>query len=90
MTGIGQFRIRWDEETGELERDGTITPKGSKVMAHDDAHVAVKIAGSHVHSGQGRPFIYRGARFELYPIICEDDDGWILVREASLKWPVRS
>ena len=89
MTGIGFFRIRWDEETGALEREGTSTAKGSKVVAHSDKLVAVKIAGSHYYGGQGQRFNYSPAKFAVYEIVREDGDGWLLVRKAELSWPVR-
>lgn len=86
---IGDYRLRFDEETGELERQGTQTPKGSRVVAHDDGVIVVKLTGSKTYSGQGRPFVYSPASFELYDIVREDGDGWLIARER-LSWAVRA
>lgn len=93
MTGIGQYVVRYDEETGELDRAGVVTPKGSKIVAHTNHHRAgsllvAKIAGSHYYGGQGQPQNYAPARFELYYVIREEGDGWMLV-EPIADWPVR-
>lgn len=88
MTAIGEYRVRFDEETGELEREGTATAPGSRVVAHGRALLAVKLGGQHVYGGQGRPFSYSPARFEVYDIVREDGDGWLIVR-PRLAWPVR-
>lgn len=93
MTGIGQFLIRWDEETSELHRAGTYTPPGSRVVAHGSAggmqYVACKIAGHHYYSGQGRPQAYAPAEFVVYEVIREERDGYLLCAPV-LDWPVRS
>lgn len=89
MTGIGQYRIRYDEETLELDRSGTTTPRGSRVLAHRGDYMAVKIPGQHYYGGQGQPQNYAGARFEVYRVVREDGDGWMIV-EPVIDFPVRS
>lgn len=90
MTRIGQHRIRYDEETGELEREGTYTPKGTRIVAGDGDILVAKIAGTHVYGGQGRPQGYSGAHFQVYFIEREEDDGWLLVDVTRIRWPVRA
>lgn len=87
MTSIGQYRLRYDDETGEVELEGTARPPGVRVVAHRGSLIAAKHPGTHVYGGQGRPFTYRGGRFEVYEVIREDGEGWLLVQPV-ISWPV--
>lgn len=86
---IGCYLVRYDEASGALERQGTATPRGAKVVSHRDGLLAVKIPGSRYYGGQGAPFLYASAKWEVYEEVREEGDGWLLVR-ARLSWPVRA
>lgn len=78
---MDSYRIRYDEEDGTLEREGIVTPKGSRVVMHSDGLVVCKIAGGSYTSGQNQRG-YGPAKF----IVCEevyDDRERRLYNEAG-------
>jgi hypothetical protein len=97
-------RLRYDEEDGTLEIEGTYTPKGARVVMHSDGLIAAKIPGYHFYGGQGRSQNYAPAEFVIYEQIYSDQqrdvleltrpggieaDGWIAVRKR-ISFAVRS
>lgn len=83
-----RLRLRYLDDPPTLERQGTDTPKGSRVVADGGGLIVAKVAGSHYYGGQGRPQNYHGAKFVVYEQVeAEDADGWILAVER-VSWPV--
>lgn len=78
-----------DEETMQADRPGIETPRGTKVVAHGDGQLVLKVPGHHYYGGLGRPQLYAGAEFMLYTDVREVGDG-LLEGRVSLRWPVRS
>lgn len=66
------YRIRYSEEDGALEREGIVTPRGSRVVAHSGKHIIAKIPGHSYPSGTGQPWAYGAAEFVLYEEVYSD------------------